>query len=599
MSAINDRLATVFGAFKPGNYAGRSGRVSHGRIRGVARVIRESRIPDQITKWKEEDRLSPCGRRPLFEAPEVTVLILLLVMALEGMPLQLTVMTDMTNRLMRPKSRHELGIAVKRPVTSKKRRKTYFQWYHLYYRSLHSLLDLVDPQPMPRRETLTKIERDAYIAAVPTERRTRVLNRLNWLNNELVHLTFTMAGGLMDEWKGNLTIDATILAVSGKLGEGKDSPWAGTHEAGWYRRDAKNRYTDDRSKMVKSAWGFDATYVAAATNNDPQQPDNFPYLIVAASYEKPSMDPSGCALTAFDQLGARLAARIYGAFVTADLGYFPASKPEKLKGPMWKWGLRAHHDYRKDQLGVRGQMAGAPVIEGNPYCPAMPQDLKDAGIVGRLQKPAGEEAREAHHERFINLVDRRKIYLVKPHGKMRPDGSQRMRCPASGPNATVKCPFKPESFDAPSANMTIFEEDLPAYPDDICTKHSVTIELDTALKYRQDEQWMSKSSQRRYKKARNTIEGINGRIKDQGQDSIGDPGRRLIRGFAAQSLLASIIVFAYNLRRIDEFVLRSKKKVKPGPPRRRDIRGGTYADRIESRENGVPPYPEGEIPPSA
>lgn len=49
---------------------------------------------------------------------------------------------------------------------------------------------------------------------------------------------------------------------------------------------------------------------------------------------------------------------------------------------------------------------------------------------------------------------------------------------------------------------------------------------------------------------RNTIEGTNGYVKDAAHESLGSPGRRRVRGIAAQSLFMGLLLMAANFRKI-------------------------------------------------
>jgi hypothetical protein len=53
-----------------------------------------------------------------------------------------------------------------------------------------------------------------------------------------------------------------------------------------------------------------------------------------------------------------------------------------------------------------------------------------------------------------------------------------------------------------------------------------------------------------YAAYRNTIEGINGFMKDTAHESLQAPGRSRVRGIAAQSVFVGILAMAANLRKI-------------------------------------------------
>jgi ferric-dicitrate binding protein FerR (iron transport regulator) len=49
---------------------------------------------------------------------------------------------------------------------------------------------------------------------------------------------------------------------------------------------------------------------------------------------------------------------------------------------------------------------------------------------------------------------------------------------------------------------------------------------------------------------RNTIEGLNGLVKDTAHEALAAPARRRIRGIAACSLFTALLLMAANIRKI-------------------------------------------------
>jgi hypothetical protein len=56
-----------------------------------------------------------------------------------------------------------------------------------------------------------------------------------------------------------------------------------------------------------------------------------------------------------------------------------------------------------------------------------------------------------------------------------------------------------------------------------------------------------------YATYRNTIEGANGYLKDTAHEALACPGRRRVRGIAAQSLFVAVLLMAGNFRRTAAF----------------------------------------------
>ena len=49
---------------------------------------------------------------------------------------------------------------------------------------------------------------------------------------------------------------------------------------------------------------------------------------------------------------------------------------------------------------------------------------------------------------------------------------------------------------------------------------------------------------------RNTIEGLNGLIKDPAHEALAQPASRRVRGIAAQSIFTALLLTAANIRKI-------------------------------------------------
>ena len=95
--------------------------------------------------------------------------------------------------------------------------------------------------------------------------------------------------------------------------------------------------------------------------------------------------------------------------------------------------------------------------------------------------------------------------------------------------------------------------DPPADPPKVCTQSAVTIAPDVGARHRQDLAYGSAQWAHTYATYRNTIEGTNGYVKDPAHESLQTPGRRRVRGIAAQSLFVGLLLMAANFRKIAAF----------------------------------------------
>ncbi|MDA8300909.1 MAG: hypothetical protein M0005_05050 [Actinomycetota bacterium] len=87
----------------------------------------------------------------------------------------------------------------------------------------------------------------------------------------------------------------------------------------------------------------------------------------------------------------------------------------------------------------------------------------------------------------------------------------------------------------------------------ICAQSAVTIAPDVGARHRQDLAFGSEQWARTYASKRNTIEGLNGYLKDTAHQALAEPGRRRVRGIAAQSLFVTLLLMAGNFRKVAAF----------------------------------------------
>jgi hypothetical protein len=83
---------------------------------------------------------------------------------------------------------------------------------------------------------------------------------------------------------------------------------------------------------------------------------------------------------------------------------------------------------------------------------------------------------------------------------------------------------------------------------------------------------------------------MNGFIKDGAREAIDDPERRRIRGAAPQSVFVAFLLFAANLRKIDEFLKKQEAEanmVRKLPSRRRTKSLSTWAPEASKKPAGI------------
>ena len=126
------------------------------------------------------------------------------------------------------------------------------------------------------------------------------------------------------------------------------------------------------------------------------------------------------------------------------------------------------------------------------------------------------------------------------------DGYERFACPAIGEHPKLCCPLRPSEKGL--GKIPVLHP--PGSPPKLCCQSAVTVAPDVGARFYQDLAFGSEQWARTYATYRNTIEGLNGFMKDSAHEALQAPGRRRVRGIAAQSLFCGLLAMAVNVRRI-------------------------------------------------
>jgi hypothetical protein len=197
-------------------------------------------------------------------------------------------------------------------------------------------------------------------------------------------------------------------------------------------------------------------------------------------------------------------------------------------------------DYRDDQPGIQASTGGAILVEGTWYCPALPGPLVTATT--RLRDHA------ITRDLYDQQVTARCPYQLKRKDGPGADGYQRLSCPAAGKHPGLACPLRQASLTPRDGRAKVLQP--PPEPPRTCTQMAITIAPDTGARYRQDLPYGSPAWHKAYATLRNTIEGLNGLIKDPAREAPAQPARRRVRGIAAQLVFTALLLMAANIRKI-------------------------------------------------
>ncbi len=471
----------------------------------------------------------PTGRRrPL---PARAVLTALLCLALDDRPLFLTEATRLLFCQLSDASRALLGV----PGTATTRRAFLAAYRRVRY-CFHAILSVMDPSALPKNRRLAPGQLAAKARKLVPGEAEDARQRLEAFINALLEASISV----LDEeertaFDGSAGLDATPVPLFSRGPSRRAGLCASDPDGGWYVREGDHRDREDHNgkPLRKLAWALEATIVTTA--RPPGAPPSHPNLAVGLALGRPGADPGGT--------GARVLAAAARGRKTGWLGYdraYTAALPGRFHLPARALGYKPVMDYRADQLGIQASSQGALLVEGTWHCPALPEPLITATT--KLRDHA--ISRELHDQQ----IAARGPYRLKRKDGPDTDGYQRLSCPAIGHHPGLICPLREDSLSPRDGRPKVLAP--PDDPPKVCRQTAITIAPDAGARYRQDLPYGTPAWHARYATLRNTIEGLNGYVKDPAREALGQPARRRVRGIAAQSVFTALLLTAANLRKI-------------------------------------------------
>jgi hypothetical protein len=487
-------------------------------------VVDSSRVAEELEALLQHRT----GRRRAI--PLRALLVALFLLGLDERALHLKAATKLLFCQLPAHLRSRLGI-VGQASTARAFLARYRQVRYLF----HLMLSVMDPSlevknhvmgqsaAMKKRRRLTEAE--------ITERRAlleAVVAKLVQASVEVLH------DSEMGAYDGSVGLDATPVPLYSRGPSKGAGTTASDPDGAWYVRDGDHREIDGSSekKIRKIHWALEATI--AVMGRPPGSVPAYPNLILGIVLGRPGADPAGTGmrlLTSVRHRGHK------AGYLGADRGYTQCL-PEHFHLPARALGYSVVMDYKANDLGMQANSSGAVMVDGSFFCPAMPAALVTAsadhraGLIDEATRQGRVAARAAWR-------------LVRKEGPDK-DGYERLACPALGDHPKLCCPLRPS--DKGLGKIPVLFP--PASPPKLCCQSAVTIAPDVGGRFRQDLAFGTEEWARTYAAYRNTIEGLNGFMKDGAHEALKAPDRRRVRGIAAQSLFCAILAMAANIRRI-------------------------------------------------
>lgn len=362
-------------------------------------------------------------------------------------------------------------------------------------------------------------------------------------------------------------IDGTVMPAFAR-GRAVDSAEASADpDAGKYQRDADHSDPSDpdathsdkgnhkyKRTTPKFIWGREVHLLATA---DQVHPDRLylPALPLAFTTDRPAIDPAGSSRRVFANMKAR---GHQPGWLAGDILY-TNQKAESYQTPAREEGYDLVLGYGVDQLGQQGAHgSGMPLIEGGYHAPCLPEDL------ARTTKDLREK--EITFEEYHQRIRARLEYRMRNKEKAKGNASERLACPAAGPNPTAICALKPKSEEPrPTRQSDGTVVDVRRKIDHrkvltngiapkVCQHQTVTVTIEDGAKFRQSLPYGSPRQVALYNRLRQSQEGVHGTAKDEAGVAFANPGRRRVRGWAAMQLFAAFLLAETATRRIITFL---------------------------------------------
>ena len=558
-------------------------------VQSVYEAIRHSNVVPHI-----EERIAVLQLRkgrPVQQLPYDALLVGVMLTVLDGKGVVCSHIAKTLWCRLNPPSMRLLGLTpLPAAATAQEARRQRWMIEKRVRDALRRFLAPLDPSIHPKGSRMTWAElrrQDRFLSPEEVEQR---MSDLSFVCNAILRIPYDMLPEKVKrKYRGSACMDATPLRIYAR-GRSVDSDLASTDpDAGFYARTGDHS-EDSEPQINRSIFGYDINLVTLACDWLGER-QYLPALPGAMALGRPGVDPSG---EARRMMAALIQSGHQPRYLAGD-GLYAQQEPDNFHTPAREAGWRLVLPVLDGHLGVQASMEGLLLVEGHWYCPSIPQYLIDATRDFRSKAIDLDEYRLRITERVT--------YRARFKGMNRPrkddvdgeqSGTQRWGCPASGSRPGVMCSLKTGSekqqFIGPAV-LSIRKLKDRIVPDPAtqvngfwpksCRQQSVTLDTSghtdlsakQAARYAQDLVFGTDEHTDTYNALRQSQEGLHGFAKDEAYEALGSPGKRRIRGLAAQSLCAAFLLAAAGIRKVriflrnaiedangDLYVVRKKRK---------------------------------------
>lgn len=169
-------------------------------------------------------------------------------------------------------------------------------------------------------------------------------------------------------YDGSACIDATPLPLSARGRAISDTVASTDPDGGWYVRTGD--HNGDRAPIRKALWALDLHLIIASQPTSTGR-QYIPALPIAMTASRPGADPAGAAR----RMLAALALFGHAPGYLAGDNLYTLANPVAFQQPAKEMGWSLVLPYPQGHTGKQGSSGGAPLVEGQWCCPAMPESL--------------------------------------------------------------------------------------------------------------------------------------------------------------------------------------------------------------------------------
>jgi hypothetical protein len=396
---------------------------------------------------------------------------------------------------------------------------------------------VMDPSALPKNRRLTQDDLKARTRPVTPAQAEAARGRPEAFISSLPEASISvLTGEERAAYDGCTGLDATAVPLFSRGPSKRSGLPASDPDGGWYVREGDHREReDDKGRPLrKIAWALEAAIATMA--RPPGAPPGHPDLAIGLALARPGEDPGGTGARVLASASARGHKAGWPGYDRA----YTAALPGRFQLPARALGCRPVMDCRTGQPGIQANTGGAILAEGTWYCPALPGPL--------ITATTGLRDHAITRDLYDQQITARRPCQLKHKDGPDADGYQRLSCPAASHHPRLMCPLRQASLTPRDGRAKVLQP--PPGPPRLCIQTAITIAPDTGARYRQDLPYGSPAWHKTYATLRNTIEGLNGPIKDPAHEALAQPARRRVRGIAAQSIFTALLLMPASIRKI-------------------------------------------------